>query len=183
LLESIYIQTIKGNISEQSKAICRDAETCRGGEPTVIALGKVKWFGNYNSRTEKAQDFGFITPDDSGPDLFVHKMSLIGVDDLKEGDPVSFEPSKNPRNGKLEARDVKLFTVATSPQLVALYFNSNDQVFWEGVVQSYLEKRPVAQAAAIALKKLETLRSYDKTLLVSSLSDYSGPICQDSKSA
>jgi len=137
----------------------------------VIALGKVKWFGNYNSRTEKAQDFGFITPDDSGPDLFVHKMSLIGVDDLKEGDPVSFEPSKNPRNGKLEARDVKLFTVATSPQLVALCFNSNDQVFWEGVVQSYLEKRPVAQAAAIALKKLETLRSYDKTLLVSSLSD------------
>jgi cold shock CspA family protein len=141
------------------------------GESTVIALGKVKWFGSYNFRTGKAQDFGFITPDDPGPDLFVHKTSFIGIDDLEEGDLVSFLPRRNPRDGKLEACDVKLFTVATSTQLVEVCFKSNDRVFWGGVVQSYLEKRPLAQAAAIASKKLETLRDYDKTLLVSALSN------------
>ena len=48
--------------------------------------GTVKWFND-------AKGFGFITPSNGGPDLFVHFRSIqgSGFKSLKEGDKVSFE--------------------------------------------------------------------------------------------
>ena len=47
-----------------------------------MEYGTVKFFNN-------AKGFGFITPDDGGKDVFVHKNDLI--DRIKEGDKVSFD--------------------------------------------------------------------------------------------
>ena len=51
-----------------------------------MATGTVKWFSD-----EKG--FGFITPDDSGKDLFVHHTSIQadGYRSLSEGAKVTFE--------------------------------------------------------------------------------------------
>ena len=51
-----------------------------------MATGTVKWFND-----EKG--FGFITPDDSGKDLFVHHSSIqaSGFRSLAEGAKVSFD--------------------------------------------------------------------------------------------
>lgn len=51
-----------------------------------MAVGTVKWFGD-----EKG--FGFITPDESGKDLFVHHEGIDGdgYRSLAEGAKVSFE--------------------------------------------------------------------------------------------
>ena len=48
--------------------------------------GTVKWFND-------AKGFGFITPSNGGPDLFVHFRSIqgAGFKSLKEGDKVTFE--------------------------------------------------------------------------------------------
>ncbi len=48
------------------------------------------------------KNFGFITPDDGGKDIFFHASSLTGVTfaELKQGDKVSFdveESEKGPR--------------------------------------------------------------------------------------
>ena len=63
--------------------------------------GKVKWF-NANKR------FGFIEPEDGSKDVFVHMSALetAGIDNLNEGDVVSFELVSE--NGKEKASDLKI---------------------------------------------------------------------------
>jgi CspA family cold shock protein len=50
--------------------------------------GTVKFFNN-------AKGFGFITPDDNGKDVFVHKNDLI--DRIKDGDKVVYDVEEGPK--------------------------------------------------------------------------------------
>ena len=59
--------------------------------------GTVKFFNN-------ARGFGFITPDDGGKDLFVHKSDL--VDEITEGDKVSYDVEESEKG--LNAINVKV---------------------------------------------------------------------------
>ena len=65
-----------------------------------MATGTVKWFNN-------DKGFGFITPDDSGKDLFVHHSSIQsnGYRTLEEGAKVEFETESGEKGPK--AVDVK----------------------------------------------------------------------------
>ena len=62
-----------------------------------MKTGTVKFFNN-------AKGFGFITPDDAGKDVFVHKNDL--VDQISEGDKVSYDVEEGPKG--LNAVDVKV---------------------------------------------------------------------------
>jgi len=55
--------------------------------------GTVKWF-------DESRGYGFIAPDEGGPDVFVHATEVRKAAlDLAEGDRVAFEIEKG-RNGK-----------------------------------------------------------------------------------
>jgi CspA family cold shock protein len=58
-------------------------------------LGTVKF---YNS----SKGFGFITPDGGGKDVFVHASAAeaAGMDQLNEGDRVSFDVQQDTRGAK-----------------------------------------------------------------------------------
>jgi CspA family cold shock protein len=57
-----------------------------------MATGTVKWFNN-------DKGFGFITPDDSGKDLFVHHTAISGsgFKTLEDGARVEFEAQQGPK--------------------------------------------------------------------------------------
>lgn len=63
----------------------------------IMNKGTVKFFNN-------AKGFGFITPDDNGKDLFVHKNNLTV--NITEGDKVTYDVEESPKG--LNAVDVKL---------------------------------------------------------------------------
>jgi len=64
--------------------------------------GTVKW---YNSQ----KGYGFIQPEDGGKDVFVHVSAVerAGLQDLKEGQRVSFEVVANRKTGKSSAENLK----------------------------------------------------------------------------
>ena len=59
--------------------------------------GTVKFFNN-------SKGFGFIVPDDGEKDVFVHANGLI--DEIKEGDKVTFEIEESPKG--LNALNVRV---------------------------------------------------------------------------
>lgn len=58
----------------------------------VMQTGIVKWFNN-------SKGYGFITPSDGSPDVFVHYSSIEtdGYKTLAEGQNVEFESTKGPK--------------------------------------------------------------------------------------
>ena len=57
-----------------------------------MATGTVKWFNS-------SKGYGFITPSDGSPDVFVHHSSIRadGYKSLDEGAKVSYEVEKGPK--------------------------------------------------------------------------------------
>lgn len=66
-----------------------------------MASGVVKWFN-------ATKGYGFIQPSDGSKDVFVHISAVerAGLDDLREGQKVSFELERN-KQGKTSATNLQ----------------------------------------------------------------------------
>ena len=67
-----------------------------------MTTGTVKW---YNS----TKGYGFIAPDNGGPDVFVHVSAVerAGMNELYDGQKLSFEITPDPKKGKTSATALK----------------------------------------------------------------------------
>jgi CspA family cold shock protein len=68
-----------------------------------MATGTIKWYN-------PDKGYGFITPDNGGPDVFVHVCAVerSGIKSLAEGQKISFGPQQDRRSGKLAAEDLSV---------------------------------------------------------------------------
>lgn len=68
-----------------------------------MATGTVKWFN-------PDKGFGFIQPDNGGPDAFVHISAVerAGLRGLREGEKVSYELLADRKSGKMSADNLKV---------------------------------------------------------------------------
>ena len=67
-----------------------------------MATGNVKWFN-------PAKGFGFIAPEDTGKDVFIHISALerAGISGLAEGQRIEYEVAAG-RDGRTSAENVRL---------------------------------------------------------------------------
>jgi CspA family cold shock protein len=63
-----------------------------------MSTGTVKWFNS-------TKGFGFIQPDQGGPDVFVHISAVerAGLASLHEGQKIGYEVERDQRSGKMSA--------------------------------------------------------------------------------
>jgi CspA family cold shock protein len=68
-----------------------------------MATGTVKWFN-------ATKGFGFIQPDQGGPDVFVHISAVerAGLSGLNENQKVSYEIVADKRSGKSSADNLRV---------------------------------------------------------------------------
>ena len=64
----------------------------------IMTTGTVKWFNS-------TKGFGFIQPDNGGPDVFVHISAVerAGMREIVEGQKLSFELERDNKSGKMSA--------------------------------------------------------------------------------
>ena len=68
-----------------------------------MSTGTVKWFNSQKG-------FGFIQPEDGGKDVFVHISAVerAGLYTLNEGQKVTYEVIRSPKNGKESAENLSV---------------------------------------------------------------------------
>jgi CspA family cold shock protein len=66
-----------------------------------MATGTVKFFNG-------DKGFGFITPENGGPDVFVHVSALQSGSSLRDGQRVSYELGQDRKTGKSKAENVSV---------------------------------------------------------------------------
>lgn len=67
-----------------------------------MPTGTVKWF-------DSKKGYGFIQPDQGGPDIFVHATAVerAGLHGLNEGQKISYEEQRDPKRGKSSAENLQ----------------------------------------------------------------------------
>jgi len=73
------------------------------GLVTKMKTGTIKFFS-------EEKGFGFITPDDGGPDVFLHKNQVekSGVSVVLKGQIVAYETEISKKTGKEIAQSIKI---------------------------------------------------------------------------
>ncbi|KHD38526.1 hypothetical protein NL50_03220 [Clostridium acetobutylicum] len=87
-------------------------------------IGLIRWFGGYNLRTKKMNDFGFIR-DNKGQDIYFNKGHVqCKLKELTPGIGITFERGVNFKNDREQAIRIKLLKDENDREIFYDFFNS-----------------------------------------------------------
>ena len=111
LLLSANRQRVSGSIVPRATfRVDRNIDAGAMSAPCYLTIGdffmpngSVKWFNS-------TKGYGFIAPDNGGPDVFVHISAVerAGLSGLNDGQKVSFDEERDPKKGKTSAVNLKV---------------------------------------------------------------------------
>ncbi len=132
-------------------------------------VGKIKWFGGYNRKTDSYNNYGFIGSD-GRPDVYIHRREVRCPESaLQEGTPVTFEIGVNRQTGREEAKNLLLLTEETDVDVLALAVHSSDERIWKPVFGEYLATLVPDDAEPLVIEKIAALSSRQRSEFVRSL--------------
>jgi cold shock CspA family protein len=133
-------------------------------------IGKIKWFGGHNNKTGRQNDFGFIACEGKPNDIFVHLRQInCSATALREGTIVTFEVITNFRDGKEEAKNLRLLIDETDTEIIAFCAKNKDPNLWIPVYSKYLANFSIDEAILLIFQKLETLSDGERISFVRTL--------------
>ncbi|VTR75645.1 putative cold shock protein A [Cellulomonas hominis] len=99
------VRLVGGSASRGRGAPGGGAGRGASGRPTA-SRGSARGGAGVVARYDADRGFGFITPDDGGPDLFVHVSVLQNTDALYEGDRVRYQVRQSDRGPQADRVDL-----------------------------------------------------------------------------
>lgn len=133
-------------------------------------IGKIKWFGGHNNKTGRQNDFGFIACEGKPNDIFVHLRQInCSATALREGTIVTFEVITNFRDGKEEAKNLRLLIDETDTEIITFCAINKEPNLWIPVFSKYLANFSINEAILLIFQKLETLSEGERVSFVRTL--------------
>ena len=131
-------------------------------------IGIIKWFGGFNPRIQKLNDFGYILRDNQ-PDLYVNKNHLhCKAKLLAPGTAVSFEVGVNYKNNMEQALKVKLLKNEKEEILIKKCVFSNRKEYYMPLIVSFF-KEADSSDIAVLFPKILSLDKEEKEKILSSM--------------
>jgi Zn ribbon nucleic-acid-binding protein len=129
-------------------------------------IGIVKWFGGYNSKTGRNNDYGFVTREGK-PEIYVHRTQINCPETaLREGTPVIFEVNVNAQNGQEQAIRLCLLAEETDREVLNCCVRSKDRRVWEPILKNYILTLSDDQANFLILEKINHLYRIEKDYFI-----------------
>ena len=128
-------------------------------------LGKIKWYGGFNSKTYDINDYGFISAN-TGEDLFIHESNLLcEPSELQEGTLVTFEIELNKKNNEAKAaKDVRLAKDDTDEYWLEFWLDNWEDLEWcRKRIIDYLNSKTSDEAIEFILTKQSSMIPKNKS--------------------
>ncbi|WP_010236762.1 hypothetical protein [Clostridium arbusti] len=130
--------------------------------------GIIKWFGGFNPRINKLNDFGYILRDNQ-PDLYVNRNHLhCKAKLLFPGIAVSFEVGVNYKNNMEQALKVRLLKNENEEMLVKKCVFSNKKQYYMPLIGKFL-KDAESSNISLVLPKILSLDKDEKKKVMESI--------------
>ncbi|MEH1834088.1 MAG: hypothetical protein V7L29_18955 [Nostoc sp.] len=142
-------------------------------------VGKVKWYGGFNSKTGRPNDYGFISHMTNSEDLYFNKRDMkCSENSLKQDAIVSFYlKTVNNKNCNInyQSFDINLIQNEEDLDVIKTCALSNQVIFWQPIFNKYLQtcmsnkNQSVDELIALCIKKFNLLSTYQKDSFLQSL--------------